>query len=90
MASAAGGAHFLGAKPLHHVTGVPSVATGQTEVGGASHSHVADGALESEALADGALGAPHLAAAVTAVHPELWQRGRGKRNVEHKSYCRPL
>lgn len=71
VAPTARGTDLLGAKPLHHVAGVASVATCQAEVGGAPHGHVADGALEGEALADGALGAAHLAAAVAAVHAKL-------------------
>lgn len=75
VAPAACGTDLLGAKPLHHVAGVASVSAGQAEVGGAPHGHVADGALEGEALADGTLGAAHLAAAVAAVHAELCHRG---------------
>lgn len=45
--------------------------TGQAEVGRPSHGHVADGALEREAFADGALRAPDLTPAVAAVHTEL-------------------
>lgn len=37
-----------------------------------------DSALEGEALADGTLGAAHLAAAVAAVHAELWPEERNK------------
>lgn len=76
MAPAARGAHLLCAKPLHHVAGVATVPTRQAEVGGAPYGHVADGTLEGEALADGALGAPCLAAAVAAVHTKLWWEGR--------------
>lgn len=76
VAPAARGAHLLCAKPLHHVAGVATVPTRQAEVGGAPHGHVADGTLEGEALADGALGAPCLAAAVAAVHTKLWWEGR--------------
>jgi len=76
VAPAARGANLLRAKPLHHVAGVAAVPTRQAEVGGAAHSHVADGTLEGEALADGALGAPCLAAAVAAVHTKLWWEGR--------------
>lgn len=71
VASAARGANLLGAKPLHHMAGVASVSTGQAKIRGASHCHVADSALEGEALADGTLGAAHLAAAVAAVHAKL-------------------
>lgn len=71
VAPTARGTDLLGTKPLHHVAGVAPVPAGQAEVGGAPHGHVADGALEGEALADGALGAAHLAAAVAAVHAEL-------------------
>lgn len=71
VASTARGTHLLGAKPLHHMAGVASVSTGQAEVRGASHRHVTDSALEGEALADGTLGAAHLAAAVAAVHAKL-------------------
>lgn len=82
VAAAARGAHLLRAEPLHHVAGVAAVAAGEAEVGGAAHGHVADGALEGEALADGALGAPHLAAAVAAVHAELWgEKGNGEQEL---------
>lgn len=58
------------------------MAAGEAEVGGAAHGHVADGTLEGEALADGALGAPHLAAAVAAVHTELWgEKGNGEQEL---------
>lgn len=69
----------MGPKPLHHVAGVAAVPAGQAEVGGAAHGHVADGALEREALADGALRAPDLAAAVAAVHTELYSLVRVRR-----------
>lgn len=71
VAPTARGAHLLGAKPLHHMAGVAPVSACQAEIGGASHCHVTDGALEGEALADGTLGAAHLAAAVAAVHAKL-------------------
>lgn len=74
MAPTARGTDLLRAEPLHHVAGVAPVSAGEAEVGGAAHGHVADGALEGEALADGALGAAHLAAAVAAVHAELCRR----------------
>lgn len=74
MAPTACGTDLLRAEPLHHVAGVAPVSAGEAEVGGAAHGHVADGALEGEALADGALGAAHLAAAVAAVHAELCRR----------------
>lgn len=73
VAPTARGTNLLGAKPLHHVAGVAPVSAGQAEIGGAPDGHVADGALEGEALADGALGAAHFAAAVAAVHAELCQ-----------------
>lgn len=76
VASAARGANLLGAKPLHHMAGVASVSTGQAKIRGASHCHVADSTLEGEALADGTLGAAHLAAAVAAVHAKLWGGGK--------------
>jgi len=82
VAPAARGAHLLGAKPLHHMAGVASVPACQAEIGGASHRHVTDSALEGEALADGTLGAAHLAAAVAAVHAELWP-GERKRQREN-------
>lgn len=66
-----GGTHLLGPKPLHHVAGVSPVPAGQAEIGRSSNCHVADGALECEALADGALRAADLAPAVAAVHAEL-------------------
>lgn len=71
VAPAASGTHLLGAEPLHHVAGVPAVPAAEAEVGGAAHGHVADGTLEGEALADRTLGAPGLAATVTAVHTKL-------------------
>lgn len=70
-AAAAGRTLVLPPKPVHHVTGVSSVAAAQAEVGGAADGHVADGALEGEAFADGALSPPSLTAAVTAEHAEL-------------------
>lgn len=76
VASTARGTHLLGAKPLHHMTSVASVSAGQAEIRGASHCHVTDSTLEGEALADGTLGAAHLAAAVAAVHAELWPEER--------------
>lgn len=79
MAPAAGGTHFLGAEPFHHVAGVSSVPAGQTEVGGAPHSHVADGTLECKAFADSTLNATHLSAAVAAVDPELCKKGKGEK-----------
>lgn len=60
------------------MAGVASVPARQAEVRGASHRHVTDSALEGEALADGTLGAAHLAAAVAAVHAELWPEERNK------------
>lgn len=69
-----GGTHLLGPEPLHHVAGVSPVPAGQAEVGRPPHGHVADGALEREALADGALRAADLAPAVAAVHAELCER----------------
>lgn len=77
-----GGTHLLGPEPLHHVAGVSAVPAGQAEVGRPSHGHVADGALEREALADGALRAADLVPAVAAVHAELdpFVRVRGTGN----------
>lgn len=77
-----GGTHLLGPEPLHHVAGVSPVAAGQAEIGRSSNCHVADGALEREALADGALRAADLAPAVAAVHAELdpFVRVRGTGN----------
>lgn len=69
-----GGTHLLGPEPLHHVAGVSPVPAGQAEIGRSPNCHVADGALEREALADGALCAADLAPAVAAVHTELWKR----------------
>lgn len=66
-----GGTHLLGPEPLHHVAGVSPVPAGQAEIGRSPNCHVADGALEREALADGALCAADLAPAVAAVHAEL-------------------
>lgn len=71
MAPTTSRTHFLGAEPFHHVAGMTSVATGETEVGGTSHGHVADGTLECKAFADGTLDATHLAAAVAAVDSKL-------------------
>lgn len=52
---------------------------GQAEIGWAPHGHVADGALEGEAFADGTLRAPDLTPAVAAVHAELWRGGNGQK-----------
>uniref|UniRef100_A0A2D4HPG6 Uncharacterized protein n=1 Tax=Micrurus lemniscatus lemniscatus TaxID=129467 RepID=A0A2D4HPG6_MICLE len=71
VAAAARGTDFLGAEPFHHVAGVASVATGQTEVGRAPHGHVADGTLEGKAFADGTLNATHFAVAVAAEDTKL-------------------
>lgn len=71
MAATPSGTHLLSPKPLHHVAGVAAVPTGQAEIGGAAHGHVADGTLEGEALADGTLRASDLAPAVAAVHAKL-------------------
>lgn len=84
VAPTARGTDLLGAEPLHHVAGVAAVAAGEAEVGGAAHGHVADGALEGEALAHGALGATHLAAAVAAVHAKLCQ---GNTHTQRDSQC---
>lgn len=72
VTAAASGADVLRAEPVHHVTGVSSVATAQAEVRGASYSHVTDGALEGETLADGTLGASGLTATVAAVNAKLY------------------
>lgn len=74
MAPAAGGTDLLRAEPVHHVTGVSSVAAAQAEVRRAAHGHVTDGALEGEALADGTLGAAGLTATVAAVNAKLCVR----------------
>lgn len=79
VTAAAGGTHLLRAEPLHHVAGVAAVAAAQAEVGGAAHGHVADGTLEGEALAHGALSASGLAPTVAAVHTELC-----KEETQHK------
>lgn len=71
MTSAACRTNFLRAEPLHHVAGVAAVAAVQTEVGRAADGHVADGALEGETLAHGALRASGLAPTVAAVHTKL-------------------
>lgn len=71
MAAAAGRTLVLPAEPVHHVAGVPPVAAAQAEVGRASDRHVAHGALEGQALADGALRPAGLAAAVAAEDAEL-------------------
>lgn len=65
------GTYLLGPEPLHHVAGVATMPAGQAEVGRPTHSHVADGALECEAFADGTLCAADLTPAVAAVHAEL-------------------
>lgn len=70
---------FLGAEPFHHVAGVPSVATGQTEVGRAPHGHVADGTLEGKAFADGTLNAAHFASAIAAKDAKLCQGSKRER-----------
>lgn len=69
-----GGTHLLGPKPLHHVAGVSPMPAGQAEIGRSSNCHVADGTLECEAFADGALCATDLAPAVAAVHAKLCKR----------------
>lgn len=71
VAPTPGGTHLLGPKPLHHVAGVSPMPTGQAEVGRSSNCDVADGTLEREAFADGALRAADLAPAVAAVHAKL-------------------
>lgn len=71
VAAAAGRTLVLPAEPVHHVVGVASVTAAQAEVGGSADGHVADGALEGEVLADGALSPARLAAAVAAVNTEL-------------------
>lgn len=45
--------------------------TTQTEVRGASDSHVTDGTLEGEALTHSTLSPPHLATTMAAVHTKL-------------------
>lgn len=87
VAPAACGAHFLGTEPLHHVAGVAAVPTAEAEVGGAAHRHVADGTLEGETLAHGTLGAPGLAATVTAVHTKLCRRHRTKIEFGYNLGC---
>lgn len=71
VAAAAGRTLFLLPEPVHHVTGVSSVAAAQAEVGGAADGHVTDGALEGQPLTDSTLRATSLTATVTAVHAEL-------------------
>lgn len=70
-ASAASRTLILSAEPVHHVARVTTVTAAQAEVGGTAYSHVADGALEGEALAGRALCPAGLAAAVAAVQAEL-------------------
>lgn len=65
------GTHLLGPKPLHHVAGMSPMPAGQAEIGRSSNCHVADGTLECEAFADGALCATDLAPTVAAVHTKL-------------------
>lgn len=60
-------------EPVHHVTCVSTVSTAETEVGAATNSYVADGALEGQTSADGALRPPSLTTTVIAVHAELWR-----------------
>lgn len=81
LAAAAGRTLVLLAEPVHHVTGVSSVTTAEAEVGGAAYGHVTDGALEGETLADGALSAASLTAAVTAVHAELCGETTQRMNI---------
>lgn len=76
VAAAPGRTLVLPAEPVHHVTGVSSVSTAQAEVGRAPNGHVADGTLEGQVFAHGTLGPPGLAAAVAAVHAELWGQDR--------------
>lgn len=71
VAATAGRTLVLSTKPVHHVTGVSSVTAAKAEVGGASYSHMADGALEGETLTDGTLSPTGLTATVTAEHPKL-------------------
>lgn len=71
MTSTACRTNFLRAEPLHHVAGVAAMAAVQAEVGRATDGHVADGALEGEALADSTLSASGLAPTVAAVHTKL-------------------
>lgn len=90
MAAAAGRTLVLPSEPVHHVTGVTSVTAAQTEVGGASDSHVTDGTLEGEAFTDRTLSPSSLAATVTAVHTELCRgdRGGGSQHVdEQRCFC---
>lgn len=69
------------------------MAAAQAKVGGASYSHVADGALEGQTFTHGTLSPTGLAATVAAVHSELW-RGRFKQlhqtTPEYVSDKRPL
>ena len=78
VAAAAGRTLVLLPEPVHHVTGVSAVTAAQAEVGRPADRHVTDGALEGEALADGALSPPGLTATVAAVHAELC----GRRDTE--------
>lgn len=71
LAATAGRTLVLAAEPVHHVTGVAAVSTAQAEVGRAPDSHVTDGALEAQVLADGALRPAGLTAAVAAVNAKL-------------------
>lgn len=77
VAAAAGGTLVLPPEPVHHMTGVSSVSTAQTEVGRTADGHVTDGTLKGETLADGALRPTSLTAAVTAVHAELCKETTG-------------
>lgn len=83
MAAAAGRTLVLPPKPVHHVTGVSSVAAAQAEVGGAADGDVTDGALEGEALADSALRPTSLTAAVTAVHAKLCRETTEEEHQQH-------
>lgn len=76
----------LSTKPVHHVTGVSSVTAAEAEVGGASYSHVTDGALEGQTFTDGTLSPTSLTATVTAVHPKLCREKTDSRCLRPFTY----
>lgn len=86
VAAAACRTFVLPAEPVHHVTGVSSVTATQAEVRRATDRHVTDGALEGQALTDGALHPTSLTAAVAAVHPELCRENRDDRLLSERRW----
>lgn len=76
MAATASWTFIVLAKPVHHMTGVSSMAAAQTEVGRAPYSHVTDGTLKSQTFTDGTLSPAGLTATVAAVNAELCEEHR--------------